>query len=359
MLQLKRSLAIAGVLAVVVGAGLLGAWSTVPGRVKLADVYWEAVLGLGLVSPRTYVGPHFWAVSISPDGRQIAAGGMSRDVLLFDVATGAALPSPERHDEWVMEVLWSPDGRYLASTSFSGQVKVRDLLDDSLVGSFSARDVAYTVAFHPAAPLLAWGAYDGSIRIVDLRSGETVQTIAANEGGVLYVTFTPQGDRIVSTGEDGAVRFFDPESGEQTQVIQAHSAGITAVSFTPDGQRMVSGGDDATVALWRVATGEELRRESPHAGWINFSTFLPDGGTWLSAGTDDGLFVWRDGAAPLRLEGHTDWLMCVRPFPDGRRFASTGKDGTVRIWNAETLEVETVFDLWAGIDPGGWRWPAL
>lgn len=349
-----------GLLAGFLGASLVLAatWATVPGQVKLADVYWEILLGAGLVSPKTYVGPHLWAVSISPDGRQIAAGGMSRDVLLFDAETGAPLPSPERHSEWVMEVLWSPDGRYLASTSFSGQVKVKDLTTGRAVGSFSARDVAYTVAFHPAAPLLAWGAYDGSIRLVDLRSGEQVQEIPANEGGVLFVTFTPDGAELVSTGEDGQIRFFDPETGVQRMAIPAHSAGITAVSFSPDGRQMVSGGDDATVALWDVATGAELRRGSPHKGWINFSTFLADG-RYLSAGTDDGLFVWSGEGTPRRLAAHTDWLMCVRPFPDGRRFASTGKDGTVRVWNAETLEVERVFDLWAGLDPGGWRWPAL
>ncbi len=354
--RLLRGLAGALLVAVLV-IGLL--WQTVPGQVKLADIYWEIVLGAGLVSPRDYVGPHLWAVAISPDGTRVAAGGMHAEVLLFDAQTGESLPSPERHDEWVMEALWSPDGRYLASTSFSGAVTVRDLVKDRRVGSFSARDVAYTVAFHPVAPLLAWGAYDGTIRLVDLRSGQTVQTIQANEGGVLYVTFTPDGGRIVGTGEDGVIRFFDPESGQQVQAIEAHAAGITAVSFSPDGARMISGGDDAHSRLWDLASGELLHEASPHGGWINFSTFLPDG-RYLTVGTDDDVLVWgADGSGPERLAAHGDWLMCVRPFPDGSRFASTGKDGTIRIWDAASLRVERVIDVWAGIDPGGLRLPAL
>ena len=356
MKRLAKGLALATLAAVVL---LAAAWQTVPGQVRIADAYWELVLAAGLVSPRDYVGPHLWAVATSPDGQRIAAGGMSRDVLVFDANTGAPLPSPERHAEWVMEALWSPDGRYLASTSFSGGVKVRDLLTDRPVGSFSGRDVAYTVAFHPAAPLLAWGAYDGSIRLVDLRSGDTLQTIAANEGGVLFVTFTPDGGQLVSTGEDGVIRFFDPESGEQLRAIEAHAAGITSVSFSPDGARMVSGGDDAQSRLWDVASGELLHEASPHRGWINFSTFLPDG-RYLTVGTDDGVFVWgADGSGPQRLTAHRDWLMCARPFPDGRRFATTGKDGTIRIWSAATLEVERTIDVWAGIAPTGLRLPAL
>ncbi len=94
---------------------------------------------------------------------------------------------------------------------------------------------------------------------------------------------------------------------------------------------------------------------------MNFSTFLPDGTGYLTVGTDPHVFVWSSDlkAAPQRLEGHDDWLMCVRVFPGGQRFVTTGKDGTARIWDVERLELLQSIDLWAGIDPGGMRWPAL
>ncbi len=81
----------------------------------------------------------------------------------------------------------------------------------------------------------------------------------------------------------------------------------------------------------------------------------------LYAETHPHVFAWSTdpGTDPQRLEGHDDWLMCVRSFPDGRRFVTTGKDGTARIWDAERLELLQTIDLWAAIDPGGMRWPAL
>ena len=355
-----RRLALAfGVLLLVLAIG----WSTTSGRVRIADVYWNILLELSLVEPHDYVGPHFWAASFAPDGRTLAAGGMSRDVLLYDLTNGQRLPSPYRHDTWVMEVLWSADGRWFASTSFSGNVVVQEAASGTVVyrNQVGGGEVAYTVAFHPTEPLLAWGAYDGKVRLVDLAQGTEIRSFQANKGGVLYVTWTPDGGQLVSTGEDGTIRFWDPENGSPGQVLTGHEAGITTVSFTSDGRRMVSGGDDATVRVWDVSTGKALRVESPHAGWINFSTVLPDDRHFISVGTDNRIFIWplEGDGDPRILDSHTDWIMCARTSWDGTRFVTTGKDGTAKVWDAQTFVLRHTIDMWSPIDRGGFRWPAL
>ena len=345
---------------IVLGLGLL--WNSASGRTQLADIYWNLVLDAGLVSPASYVGPHFWAVAISPDSKRLALGGMTRDVLLFDVESGALLPSPFQHEEWVMEVLWSQDGRWFGSSSFAGAVVIQEDATGEVVYRSDAEEVAYTLSFHPTEPLLAWGAYDGSIRIVDLAEGKDIAAIPAHEDGVLFVAWNGDGSELLSTGEDGVVRFWDGRSHEATGFLEGHTAGITSVSLSSDGRHAVSSGDDATVRLWSLTDNRQVRVERPHGGWINFTSFLPGQSRFLSVGTDRRVFVYdldsSVGSATL-LEGHEDWLMCVRPFPDGSRFASTGKDGTVRIWDAESLTPVQVIRAWPLIDQGGLRWPAL
>ncbi|MCO4774297.1 MAG: WD40 repeat domain-containing protein, partial [Deltaproteobacteria bacterium] len=297
-----------------------------PGQVAIADVYWEIVLALGWISPAGYIGPHIWAVSASPDGERLAVGSMNQEVLLFDLATGEPLPSPGREREWVMEVLWSPDARWFASTSFSGQVTLREDATGRVVYQSAGRDVAYTVAFHPTRPLAAWGAYDGLVRLVDLQTGRETNQIPAQEEGVLYVTFTPDGEGLVASGEDGTIRRFTLD-GQRVAEYVGHSSGVTAVSFSTDARSMISGGDDATVRVWDTESGALKSTRTPHPGWINFSTFLPGRDTFLTVGTDDDVFVWDLGdleGEPRRLEAHSDWLMCVRPLPGGDRFVSAG-----------------------------------
>ncbi len=344
----------------VVFVALLIGWMTVPGRVKIADVYWEIVLALGWIDPGSYIGPHFWAVATSPDGRYLAAGGMSPEVLMYDLQTGDRLAPPATHRDWVMEVGWSPDMRWFASSSFGGKVVVQRWPSLEVVGTYSAPEVAYTFDFHPTQPLFAWGAHDGQVRLVDLTTGQQTASISTNVGGVLYTAFTPDGHALVSGGEDGVVYFHDLASGDQVASWTAHGAGITSVAFSPDGALVATGGDDAAVRLWETATATLKQESSPHRGWINFSVFLPDGERWLSVGTDDRVFVWTVGEdEPRALEGHPGWLMCARPLPDGSGFVTSGKDGTIRIWDASTLEVTRTLSVFDEIDPGGWRWPAL
>ncbi|MEE2828600.1 MAG: hypothetical protein VX498_05400, partial [Myxococcota bacterium] len=205
MKLLKGIIKTLGVVLLLLVLALAIGWSTVRGRVQLADVYWNLVLDAGLVRADSYIGPHFWAVAVSPDGKRLAAGGMTPDVLIYDIETGEPLPSPFRHKEWVMEVLWSPKGTWFASTSFSGEVVIQKDATGEIVYRSAGRDVAYTVAFHPTEPLAAWGAYDGSVRLVDLSTGKEFKRISTNYGGVLYVTWTPDGTQIVTTGEDAAI----------------------------------------------------------------------------------------------------------------------------------------------------------
>ena len=358
--QLRRGLrAAAAAASVIVALGLAAAWQFPGPRTALADAYWELVLALRLVRPDRYVGPHFWAVALHPDGGQIAAAGMYPEPLVWELPSLLRRPAPTRHDTWVMELGWSPDGRWFVSSDFDGGLRLRELATGRELAPPAAADAAYSFAFRPGRDELAWGAYDGRVRILDLRSGAELHSIPANAGGVLFVAYAPDG-RLLSAGEDGQVRFFDPDSGAELQRWIAHAAGITSLSFSPDGRFAVSGGDDAQVRLWDYPSGGLLREESPHPGWVNFVSFLADG-RYVSVGTSDSLFVWdpADLGAPPRAVPVGSWGMCVRPLPDGSGFVSSGKDGIIRIWDGATLTVRKEIQAFEAVRRGGFRMPAL
>jgi WD40 repeat protein len=54
-------------------------------------------------------------VAFSPDGQRIASAGADHSAKVWDALTGHELLTLRGHDEPVIGVTFSPDGRYLAS----------------------------------------------------------------------------------------------------------------------------------------------------------------------------------------------------------------------------------------------------
>ncbi len=64
------------------------------------------------------------SIAYSPDSRILASGGSFQNqyVRLWDVSTGALLRTLDGHTNGVTHVLFSPDGKYLVSSSYDGQL---------------------------------------------------------------------------------------------------------------------------------------------------------------------------------------------------------------------------------------------
>ena len=101
------------------GAG--GALHTTVGTVRL----WDAVKG---EHKQTLVGhtDEVRSVMFSPDGRTVASGSRDKTVRLLDAVTGEHLHTLTGHTGWVEGLAFSPDGSVLASGSDDGTVLLWD-----------------------------------------------------------------------------------------------------------------------------------------------------------------------------------------------------------------------------------------
>ena len=101
------------------GAG--GALHTTVGTVRL----WDAVTG---EHKQTLVGhtDEVRSVMFSPDGRTVASGSRDKTVRLLDAVTGEHLHTLTGHTGWVEGLAFSPDGSVLASGSDDGTVLLWD-----------------------------------------------------------------------------------------------------------------------------------------------------------------------------------------------------------------------------------------
>jgi WD40 repeat protein/serine/threonine protein kinase len=272
-------------------------------------------------------------VVYSPDGKRLASASSDQTVKVWDAQTGQELLSFKRHTGVVLSLAFSPDGKRLASggpaTDGPYEVKVWDAQTGQEF--FTLKDVARYPAFSPDGKRLA----GGNRRMGKVWDAQTGQELLTFSGESNQVTFSPDGKRL-ATAADSTLKVRDAQTGQELFGCKGHSANIIRLAFSPDGKRLASASWDKTAKVWDAQTGEDLLTLKGHSDYVWSVSFSPDGKR-LATGGDKTVKVW-DAQTGLELhtfKGHWAEVRTVAFSPDGERLASA--DGVeVKVWDAHT-----------------------
>ncbi len=278
-----------------------------------------------------------WTVVFSADGRNLASSSFDGSARLWDSATGQPLwTMPGAHTAPVRALALSPDGERLVSASFDHTARVWDLTGAREPVSFAnhTREV-YTVAFSPDSQRIATGAWDHTVRIWESASGRELVPFAGHNAAVFSVAFSANGDHVLSADEQGVWIIWNATTGAVVKSLKAHNDCIRSAVFSPDGRRILTGSDDGTVGVWDVDTGEQLMELKGHTGKVMSVAFSPDGKRILTGSLDQTMKLW-DAARGRELLTfkHAQSVYSAAFSPDGRRIASGSGDQVIRLWES-------------------------
>ena len=96
---------------------------------------------------------------------------------------------------------------------------------------------------------------------------------------------------VASRGVDRTVKLWEVETGQELRTLGGHLGLVLCVSFSPDGERIVSADPDK-IKLWEVETGQELRTLGGHLGLVRCVSFSPDGERIVSKSMDGSIIIW-------------------------------------------------------------------
>lgn len=169
-------------------------------------------------------------VAFSPDGRHaVSAGDAVRRAsgryvaVLWDVQTGQRLRPFEGHEGFINSIGFSPDGRHVLSGSEDKTMRLWDTTSGKEIQRFDGHPApVHAVAFSP----------DGRLAV---------------SGNGLFAAKTPEQRPPEST-----VRVWKVESGEEVCQLAGHTGQVRSVSFSPNGQFVLTAGSDKTIRVWAI-----------------------------------------------------------------------------------------------------------
>ncbi len=286
----------------------------------------------------TYPGPD-WVLGVvwSPDGRRIASASHYNTVKVWDATDGGHVLIYRGHSDWVYAVAWSPDGRRIASASRDSTVQVWDAASGGHVFTYRGHsDWVNAVAWSPDSTRIASASFDKTVQVWDAAGGGHVFTYRGHSDAVWSVAWSPDGRRIASGSKDKTVQAWDAAGGGNVFSYHGHSGPVEAVAWSPDGKRIASGSNDKTVHVWDAANGGNVFTYRRHTDIVYSVAWSLHGRRIASGSADKTVHVWdaANGGNVFTYRRHTDIVDAVAWSPDGTRIASGSNDRTVQVWQA-------------------------
>lgn len=165
-------------------------------------------------------------------------------------------------------------------------------------------------------------------------------TLEGHDDWVTSVTFSIDGNYIISGSDDCTIRIWATRTGEAVgQPLTGHSHWVKSVTVSPDGKWIATGSAERTVRIWSTSTLSEVHLLKGHSDWVRSVAFSHDSAFLFSGSEDKTIRVWdvqTGKAVGDPLMGHTHHIRSVTFAPNSSEFASGSEDGAVYIWDART-----------------------
>ena len=294
----------------------------------------------------------------SPDGTRLAVAS-TIGVWIYDTETCQELHLLTGHTNYVASVVFSPDGKTLVSEDFDDYpgsptatpaIKLWDVATGELKATLSRHTKRNkNIVFSPDGKSLASADDNNTIRLWDSVTGEHKLTLTGHKGGLL--SFSPDGSKLASAGEE-VIRLWDVVTGELELTFAAHANSIDTLIYSPDGKCIATRGGDNNVCLWDANTGEFLNMlKGDNATDVSSIDFLKDGRTLVITGSDgsDGTVrLWNADTVVGAIsrsrflwDKPLDTALCS---PAGKTYACDDDEGAVLLFDADTGELLHALD---------------
>ncbi|HEY9655375.1 MAG TPA: WD40 repeat domain-containing protein, partial [Crinalium sp.] len=314
-----------------------------------------------------------YAVHFSPSHPTLASGSKDTSIRLWDVETGKCLNVLQGHASGVRCERYSPDGQRLASGDLDGCIQLWSHPPNAKTHSFNPElalrghttqlDWVRNIVFSPEGDTLVSSTDDGTLRLWNVQDGYCTNVLGEQTVSALALAISTDGQTLISANQDRTVRLWQMPSGQSLKTLSGFTYGEHALSFSPVTVTVAQNQNDSapagtglpnqllassssqtgTIHLWQWQVDREPLSSPPYktlyreTSLISNLSFSPDGQTIATNGEDGSVFLWdvQTGQSD-RWIAHDAPVLAVLFNPVGQTLASSSRDRTVRLWDVQT-----------------------
>ncbi|AIE85726.1 WD40 repeat domain-containing protein [Fimbriimonas ginsengisoli] len=255
------------------------------------------------------------------------------------------IPGPQIQGLRPLAYAASPFGSQVLVTLEDGSVRIIDTKTRQTVRTLAKHlQPAYAAAWSPDGLFVATGDETARIWIENARSGQKVREYRTHTKGIQKLSFNSMGNLLISTGKDDEIKIYNltKPGPKESQHVLGKGANFYGAAFDPHspfvfatGILMAGGGrtyDAQSGSVGAFILGHDSQGAMDVA-------YNPQGTRIATAGKD-ATTVIADTKSYKKigtLKGHADWVMAVAFSPNGKLVATSSTDRTVKVWDSTTM----------------------
>jgi WD40 repeat protein len=310
--------------------------------------------------------PVITALAYSPDNQWLAVSGY-REVVLHRLDMPSDPVRLVGRSPRINAIRFSGDGGLMAviggAPALFGEVQfwkpAEKVLAQSVTLSF---DTLFGGSFNATNDLFAFGSFDNKVRVVQVADGKVSMSMDAHTDLVFDACFSLQQDHVISVSRDMSMKLTELKTGQFIDNITsitpgALKGGLMTVVRHPKEDQVLIGGSDGEPKLYKIFRTQarqigddfnKIRAYPKFEGRVVSVQFNSDGSQFVAGSSNATtgaarIYNTNDGTVAHELPQLKQGVFAVAFRPDGQQVATGGLDGTVRLYSAQTGQLEREF----------------
>lgn len=286
-----------------------------------------------LPQTRTFLGhtDYVTAVAFSPDGVYLASSSWDQTIRIWQVSTGQEVNRFNAPEGCPRALGYSPDGKTLWVGTTAGVLYQLDL-EKNLVNKIGQSDLEITQVAATSTVVFG-GNKEGKLFTWDVATGVLLSTAQAHAAEIHSMLLASDKTLLFTGGMDKLMKIWDVATGKEVMPATGHVDEVVALTVAADAAELLTGSVDCTARLWNLETGKQLMKFkganemgavafAPHAKKIAISDF-------------DTIFIHhrQNGSLLFTLKGHSNKVRWLYFSSNGTSLYSAGWDGLICCWN--------------------------